>query len=251
MIAKLRVAFDTASAFFHQSLETKMACSLPQDMGYRPYGVEYSQSPSFPDQIESFSISMRAPIDSSQLNTPQGVDLNEKMMALFKEFEALAEMFALKLAAKFSDTPNHDLTGALHNWSRLQINHCQPKTLSHQLINETHEDGNFLTITCATGPGLEVKAGTGFIPITTAEGQVLVIAGEIASLLSGGHISPTYHRVVTHSELEERLALVFFTDIDPARCLPWMVNQTNHAIDIGKRVWDSVDRFGLNGFFRE
>jgi isopenicillin N synthase-like dioxygenase len=251
LIAKVGGAFDKASAFFQQSLETKMACSLAQDMGYRPYGVEYSQSPSFPDQIESFSISMRAPIDSSQLNTPKGVALNQQMIALFSEFEGLAESFALKLAARFSDTPRHELTGTLRNWSRLQINYCQPKTLSSPLINETHEDGNFLTVTCATGPGLQLKVRNEFIPITTAEDQILIIAGEIASLLSGGQISPTFHRVVTHSELDKRLALIFFADIDPASCLPWVVNQNNRNIDIGKRVWDSVDRFGLNGFFKE
>jgi len=250
-IAKLRGAFDTASAFFHQSLETKMAGSFPQDMGYRPYGVEYSQSPLFPDQVESFSISMRAPIDSSQLNTPEGVALNQQMTALFNEFEGLAELFALKLSARLGDRARHGLTGALRNWSRLQINYCQPNTLSYPLINETHEDGNFLTATCATGPGLQLKVGNDFIPINTAEGQILVIAGEIGSLLSGGHINPTFHRVVRHSELNERLALIFFADIDPAKCVPWIVNQNNRDIDIGKRVWDSVNRFGLSGFFRE
>jgi hypothetical protein len=47
------------------------------------------------------------------------------------------------------------------------------------------------------------------------------------------------------------MALLFFGDLDPRLCEPWVRNQVNASVDISKRVLKSVNRFGLQGFSSE
>jgi isopenicillin N synthase-like dioxygenase len=75
--------------------------------------------------------------------------------------------------------------------------------------------------------------------------------GEIIWLLSGGRIPPLFHRVNPKPSCEERIALLFFGDINPSACEPWVENEFNRGVDIGRRVLTSVNRFGLKGFGEE
>jgi isopenicillin N synthase-like dioxygenase len=248
----IRAVFEAAPPFFRGAPDAKSLNRSPEDMGYRPLGIEYSQSPSYPDQVESFIVSKRAPIAVSNLHSKESVLLNERMLKTFDDLESLAEATTVTLANDISDHPIGDrLKGAFRYWSRLQLNYSRPEEVAWPFINESHEDGNLLTITCATGPGLELQIEQEFLPMRTGPREVLVLAGEIASLLSGGQMNPKFHRVRRHAEINERMALLFFGDIDPDRCQPWFANERNRYIDIGSRVRTSVRRFGLNGFAGE
>jgi hypothetical protein len=44
------------------------------------------------------------------------------------------------------------------------------------------------------------------------------------------------------------MALLFFADIDPALCKPWIENETNLGVDIGARVLTNALRFGLKPY---
>jgi isopenicillin N synthase-like dioxygenase len=57
--------FDAGSTFFQQPVEEKALLTVEQDLGYRAFGDEYSISPDFPDQLESFSVSPRLTTSSS------------------------------------------------------------------------------------------------------------------------------------------------------------------------------------------
>jgi hypothetical protein len=74
------------------------------------------------------------------------------------------------------------------------------------------------------------------------------LPGQIASLLSGGMIQPLYHQVIANHNVSERIAYLFFGDIDPQACTPWVTTEQNAGVDIGARVRTSVNRFGLTGF---
>src|SRR5437763_9584130 len=87
----VRATFAAAVTFFQEPLDLKSRCSFPQDMGYRPFGGEYSQSSSFPDQLESFSFSARVPIPLSKLPSANARVLYEQMSATFDILEPLAE----------------------------------------------------------------------------------------------------------------------------------------------------------------
>ena len=50
----LAETFEAAQRFFHAPPAEKLLNKLPEDCGYRPPGIEYSQSAERPDPIESF-----------------------------------------------------------------------------------------------------------------------------------------------------------------------------------------------------
>ena len=247
---KIRAIFDAAPLFFQEDFEQKILNRLPEDMGYRPYGIEDSRSPSYPDQVESFSVSAREHTRTWKLHSANAQILLKLMLDAFGIFESSAEAIAKELAnALGSRSAAEKLNGAFHRWSRLQINYSRPKDVVPPLINELHEDGDLLTITCVTAPGLEVQIKKRrFKPIIPTPGELLVMPGEIAWLLSGGRVRPLNHRVKTCPQISERMALIFFGDIDPGCCEPWIINEINSNVDIGARVLVSVNRFGLKGF---
>jgi isopenicillin N synthase-like dioxygenase len=249
----LVATFKAAYSFFNEPLDKKMTNSLPQDMGYRPIGIEYSQSPERPDLAESFAASMRAASAIEALPSHSGRVLYRRMLSTISVLDKIAETIIIEIANTLCESPIGDkLRGGFRRWSRLQLNYSQPATTTSLLINDPHEDGDLLTIACADGPGLELKTPSGeFIPVTTALNEVLIIPGEIAWLLSGGRIRPLWHRVQRVPHCRERMALLFFGDIDPGLCAPWVNNSVNLGIDIGARVLTSVTRFGLAGFTPE
>jgi isopenicillin N synthase-like dioxygenase len=246
----IHLTFASAKQFFRESIDEKCKYSFPQDMGYRPFGIEYSQSPSFPDQVESFSVSARVPIPPHRFGTATARVLYEQMIKVFEILEFVAETLTIRIANQLSGTKmGNNIQGAFRNWSRLQLNYSQPSEVFVPFINESHEDGNLFTVACTNRSGLEVQITENkFIPITTSTNKIVILPGEIAFLLSGGLIPPTYHRVRPDKKINERMALLFFGDIDPKLCQPWISNEINREVDIGKRVISSVERFGLNGF---
>lgn len=239
-----------AFSFFRRPLNEKRLNVLPEEMGFRPFGIEYSQSPECPDQLESFTVSPR--IEKSHLELPSKAarDLCGRMLKTFNVFEAFAEDLVIHLANVIrGHSSGVSLQGAFHYWSRLQINYSRPAEVTLRDINQAHEDGDLVTIACATGPGLEIQRFNGeFMPLTTASGEVVVMPGEIAWLLSGGRIRPLFHRVRPVAAQVERIALLFFGDIDPKFCEPWISSEVNRTVDIQSRVLTSVNRFGLKGF---
>jgi isopenicillin N synthase-like dioxygenase len=126
------------------------------------------------------------------------------------------------------------------------LNYSRPAEVTTPYINEAHEDGAFLTVAYANAPGLELRTADGdFVPTTNGQDNVLILPGEIAWLLSGGSVRPLYHRVRPDARFHERMTLLFFGDIDPGLCQPWVLNEVNKGVDIGARVLRNPTRFGL------
>jgi isopenicillin N synthase-like dioxygenase len=246
----VQAIFHPAYSFFRQSVSAKRKCTFPQDMGYRQLGDEYSKSPGQADQLESFSISARVPLPASQLRSAGAELLYQRMLVVFDFLEAITETLVVRLADHFTNRSNRSsLRGALRRWSRLQVNYSLPSDVSLDFINEEHEDLDLLTLTMAPTPGLEVEwTKKTFLPTTTMPDQVLILPGEIAYLLSGGQLKPVYHRVRASAQIPERVSLLFFADLEPRHCKPWVANDINAGVDIGKRVMTNVRRFGLAGF---
>jgi isopenicillin N synthase-like dioxygenase len=246
----VQAIFDPAFSFFRQSVSAKRKCTFTQDMGYRQLGDEYSKSPVQADQSESFSVSARVPLPPSQLKSAGAELLYQRMLVAFDLLEAATETLVVRLADHFTNRSNRrSLQGALRRWSRLQVNYSLPSDVQLQFINEEHEDLDLLTLTMAPTPGLEVEwTEKMFFPTTTAPDQVLILPGEIAYLLSGGQLQPVYHRVRAYPQIPERVSLLFFADLEPRHCEPWVANDINAEVDIGKRVMTNVHRFGLAGF---
>jgi isopenicillin N synthase-like dioxygenase len=244
----VQAVFHGGANFFKLSTYEKMLSRLPKDMGYRPYGVEYSYSADQPDQIESFSVSHRISVGVSELRLEAARILHREMHCLFDFLEPLAEQFVGLLAAALVpslDTRKYE--GALRPWSLLQLNCAVRSEMESDYVSESHEDGCLITVMSNTGPGLEVRRPDGeFVPVELSQEELLIIPGEILSLLSGGTISPTYHRVRAIDRDWRRMALLFFGDLDPRLCVPWISSEINAGVDIGQRVLKSAKRFGLD-----
>ena len=242
-------AFDAAYPFFRLPLEEKLLNVLPADGGYRPFGIEYSRSPDAPDQIESFTTSYWTRSFVNRLSTPSARQLHVKMMIVNDALESIAEALTLRLEENIRGRSSHNLRGRFQRWSRLQLNYSRPASVKTPFINELHEDGVLITITCVTGPGLEVQVPQGqLIPVVTGATEALAMTGEIAYLLSGGIIPAVFHQVRPTPTCTERLAFVFLGDVDPGLCDPWIDTEANRGIDIGEHVRNSAKRYGLHGF---
>ncbi|MDX6404600.1 MAG: hypothetical protein QOH70_2055 [Blastocatellia bacterium] len=243
---QLTSVFDAAHHFFRQSKEEKETDRRPKDMGYRPYAGEYSKSPLNPDQVESFSVAADA-INAAEMHSYSAQVLCERMLTSYDIFESIAEELIIEMANRLTGSSiGASLRGELHRWSRLQLNYSTPSTVDADFINESHEDGALLTIAHAREPGLELETSIGeFLPITNTPNNVLVIPGDIGWLLSGGWVQPMFHRVRPVPNCPERMALLFFGDINPRLCEPWVRNEINENVDVGALVLKNPKRFGL------
>jgi isopenicillin N synthase-like dioxygenase len=247
---KIAAVFLAGGQFFTTSAAEKNASRLPNDFGYRPVGIEYSSAPDRPDLAESFSVSART--SNASLGNPLAQTLFNSMREVFDDLEAIVEQVGVQLAETLGESIGPELRGGFHRWSRLQLNYSRPAQVEAPFINEPHEDGDFMTLACATGPGLELKtSSTAFTSAATSAGEALVIPGEILWLLSGGLIEPLWHCVRPQIRATERMALLFFGDLDPGLCEPWIHNEINSNVNIAEKVLRSVTRFGLKGFSLE
>lgn len=247
---RVTATFGAAYPFFRAPANEKDSNKLPNDLGYRPIGVEYSQSPERPDPVESFTACGRMRTTAKELLSAGAHNLYERMLATIEILEPIAEALTIQLADTLKGhSSGEKLHGAFRRWSCLQLNYSRPADITTAFIHEPHEDGHLLTIACATGPGLEVQMENGnYMSITTAPDEVLIMPGEIISLLTGGQIKPLYHRVRPESSDPERIALLFFGDIHPQFCEPWIQNDVNANVDIGARVLTNANRFGIEAF---
>lgn len=240
-------AYAASHKFFDLPLNEKIASRLPRDLGYRPYGIEYSVSAEHPDQVESFSASRRLEATDMELPSVEARALYREAMHALSLLEPLAEEIVVTLAREIS--PDVDLSyirGGLQGWSVLQLNRaCLPQIATEQ-SSELHEDGCLLTLMAHDGPGLEIRTSDGsFDAITLAQDELLAIPGEIMTLLSGGRIQPLYHRVKMVPNLVRRMAMLWFGDLNPALCVPWVQSAGSESINIGERVRGNGKRYGL------
>jgi isopenicillin N synthase-like dioxygenase len=244
---------SAASSFFRLSVAEKAKCRIGVTAGYRPYGIEYSNSPERPDEMETFSATTASASQGSTLPSGSARDFHGRTATTFLLLEPLAEQLVVALAEVLTRRPwKEALSGGLHRWSCLQVNYSHPSEARSEFINEVHEDGHFLTLAYATSEGLEARQGDGnFSKITTASNQMVVMLGRIASLMTDGRLHPLYHRVRSIPTCVERTSVMFFADLAPELCQPWIAGETNRLVDIGAHIRANPTRFGLQRYGSE
>jgi isopenicillin N synthase-like dioxygenase len=244
---------SAALSFFRLSAAVKAKCRIGLAAGYRPYGIEYSNSPERPDEMETFSATAASASQGSALPSGSAQELHARTAAAFRLLEPLAEQLVVALAEDLTGRPwKETLSGGLHRWSCMQINYSRPGETRSEFINEIHEDGHFLTLTYATSEGLEVRQSDGdFSRVPTASNQMVVMLGGIASLMTDGRLSALYHRVRSIPTCAERISVLFFADLAPELCQPWITGETNRSVDIGAHIRANPTRFGLQKYGSE
>src|ERR1700733_7765887 len=71
--------FETALPFFRTPVSQKVLNTLAEDGGYRPFGVEYSESSEIPDQMETFTASDRTRTSTGKLPSAKAQLLHDRM----------------------------------------------------------------------------------------------------------------------------------------------------------------------------
>ncbi|MHC2432769.1 2OG-Fe(II) oxygenase family protein [Bradyrhizobium sp. USDA 4451] len=236
-----------AIEFFRSPQAMKDTCQIASGVGYRPYGIEYSKASDRPDDMETFSATAASSAHAFDVSVAN--DLNRACAGAFRELERLAEAIIASLARRVTDRCfEAALAGGLHRWSTLQINYSRPNEVRSAFINEEHEDGHFLTLGYATASGLEVRRPSGdFLAIAPAQCHVIAMLGGAAALMTDGRLRPLFHQVRSPEGCEERVSVLFFADLAPELCQPWIVGDANCHVDIGGYVRANPLRFGLKG----
>jgi isopenicillin N synthase-like dioxygenase len=249
IVRRIEGIYAHAKDFFDLPLAERLAYQLGNDSGFCPYGVEYSGAADQPDPIESFAATPRLPITSVPDRPAAAHALYREMLLAIDLLERLAEPIIIALASTVSRTDQtNTVSGSIRRWSSLQVNRAlqvPAGTPLHQL----HEDGHLLTLAFANAAGLEIQNADGVVtPISPEADCAIVMPGEIASLLSAGLVRPLFHRAVRHPRIIERMAVLYFVDLDPRACQPWRLGPVNEGVDIGQRVLSNAARFGRKPF---
>lgn len=236
-------AFD----FFRADPAEKAKCQAGTGIGYRPYGIEYSKAADRPDEMETFSTTVASMTHVYPLR--DAAELNRRTAAAFSVLERIAEQLIVAIANRLTNgTWQASLAGGVHRWSTLQINYSRPSQVRSSFINEEHEDGHFLTLVYGTAPGLEVRMLDGtFRPVSTSDRPVAMLGG-VAALMTDGRLQPLFHQVRPSHDCDERISILFFADLAPELCQPWIVGETNRDVDIARFIRSNPVRFGLQKY---
>jgi isopenicillin N synthase-like dioxygenase len=238
--ANLRNAIATAVRFFERPLADKAAHgSTDHNYGYRPFGIEYSQTPDRPDMNECFTLW------SSRLDLiPNAQDIPELTAAFLAWRDSLAPLVKAildEVARNFGtdDAPEFEKA------SYLQINYCLPAPPERDLLQDKHEDGHMVTVLHATAPGLEIYVGDEPTPMLPGPDEVVIMPGSVLTALSGGKIEPLYHQVRNHG-LDDRQSIMYFVNPEVDEPLySWIASPDGSRADIREHVQNAPTMFGL------
>jgi len=234
--------FEIARGFYARPLPEKRSFALPAFVeGYRDIGLEYSMRPDRPDLTESFSVwnRNRARTEEWVTTCPIHIEMRRTIDALTMPIDELFQSMADRWAPGV-DGPR------VKTASYLQINYYEPAQHSRDMLQDGHEDGHLLTLVTATGPGLEIDTGDGYQPAEVAEDEMLIMPGSLLTLMTGGKISPLYHRVRNSFRKEARYSMMYFVNPESDQELePWIRNESNAGIDIIEQANALPQKFGL------
>jgi len=232
-----------AQKFFLQPLTVKLRyADRDRREGYRPIGSEYSLSADRPDLAETFSCSVANRAILNSFPSGIGSELYGALLELSAHLAAIGELLTRTLCETISKVDHR--TFDIVEWSRLQVNYTRPAMAERDILHDRHEDGDLFTLAMATAPGLEIELEHDHWQHLWEPERLTVLPGETLWLITGGLISPLYHRV-RRKDVAARLAILYFADAAPAESAPWLVTDINRDIDIGSRLFTNSFRYGV------
>lgn len=239
--------FREARSFFHEEKNEKSRCSIPElNEGWQDLGTEFSQDPTRPDLSESFWVTWKNHPRVLATYSPRGLSLYDVMaecLLAYNEIEREITRELLRYYGHGDAAPGFDCGRD----SDLLVFYYRPDQHPVELLQEPHEDGMYMTFARPTQPGLELLLPDNpRHPVVLAREQLLVMPGEILSLLSGYRIKPLVHHVRRHGGQRERLSLCYFGHPDMRRgqvLMPWVKNETNEGVDIMDRIIENKKKY--------
>lgn len=240
--------FFKASKFYQNDKSIKSINCIPNlNEGWRDLGGEFSITPEQPDLHESFWVTQKQKAKVSSIYSEEGLNLYDNMfncISIYNDIErTLTKMLMEYYGQDVSVIPGFNCE---HD-SDMQVLYYQPCIHDRDLLQEPHDDSLYMTFAKATNRGLEILLPDNqFHKAILQKNEILVMPGEILSLMTGYKIKPLIHKVVRHTEQMDRFSLGYFTlpNINEGqKIIPWVSNETNKDIDIMSRVIHNQNQF--------
>jgi 2OG-Fe(II) oxygenase superfamily len=231
----------TAREFFEgpRDARERAACASKTVTGWRPIGVEYSQSPDRPDLNETFCF---------RLSDDDGCLVESALINACRAAQSVLDFVSTQVMTTIAAELGVDVVPVTTNYeSWLQLNWSRPSKVGREFIQEAHEDGHLITLLFADAKGLEVlETDSGWRGVLPTPDNLICFPGECGALLTADAIRPTMHRVVAHADIGTRLSVAYFVNPNLDQTLnPWVESPRNVGVDLLR--WGQLNpaRFGL------
>ena len=191
----LEAAYAASREVFGLPLAAKLAYERPDhQVGYTPFGVEHAKDDPNPDLKEFWHV--RATDDGLPAEVPR---FGMVCRYLSRQLQHLGNQ-VLEHVGAYLGKPD----GFFREWTRdgdsltRVIHYPEVEPDARGIRSAAHEDINLITLLPAsTSPGLEIRTRDGaWIPIDNPPESVIVNAGDMLQMHTGGRIRSATHRVV-------------------------------------------------------
>lgn len=241
---RLAILYRTAGEFFARDTETKLRYSTPNlGTGYRAHGAVHSGYAEKPDQNDSFLYWPR-----SDKLPPNDRELGGFLAACEAYREVVAQITA-QLIDELCKYYGSDARAPFERASVLQIN-SYAELSDQELLQQRHEDADFLTVIWASEPGLELVTDGLVRPMDFPADEVAVMPGSVMTAMTGGEIPPQDHLVRNHRTIGRKSIMYFVSPDVDSPIEPFVVNDYNRSMDIRRMVVENPqNHFGLASDF--
>ena len=241
---RLANLYREASEFFTRDTETKLRYSTPNlGTGYRPHGAAHAGYADKPDQNDSFLY-----WSPSYKTSPNEHEIAGFLTACEAYRQVVARITA-QLIDELRKRYGNDTAVPFEKASVLQINsYAEP--FDEDLLQQPHEDADFLTVIWAGEPGLELVVDDASRPMDFPVDEVAIMPGSVMTAMTGGEIRPQHHLVRNHHSVTRKSVMYFVSPDADSPIKPFVVNDFNRSMDIRRLIVDNPhSHFGLTADF--
>ncbi len=221
----IRAFYDAARTFFdlpESELRKLYAPELKGARGYMPHRTETAQGATRADEKRYFSIGREGasvytnlwPADS------QLPGFKSLMMECFAMFDRIMYDLTARLGPIIGVSQLAEaLAGGESLWRAINYDELDGSEPQETVRSHEHRDAALLTLLpTATGSGLQILSGEGWMDVSAEPDELIVNAGDALALLArarGHHLPSTVHRVV-NGRGGRRISAPFFGHVNRA-----------------------------------
>jgi isopenicillin N synthase-like dioxygenase len=241
---RLVTLYRVAAEFFARDTDTKRRYSTPNlSTGYRPHGASHSGYADKPDQNDSFlywTPSYKVPPNDHEISG---------FLAACEAYRQVVAQITAELIDDLRKRYSSDAQTPFEKASVLQIN-SYAELSDDELLQQPHEDADFLTVIWGSEPGLELVIGGAAQPLDLPADEVAVMPGSVLTAMTGGEIPPQDHLVRNHRTVGRKSIMYFVSPDVDSPIKPFVMNDYNLSMDIRQLVVENPQtRFGLTSDF--
>lgn len=238
---RLAALYQEANKFFALDAEAKLRYGTEsRGFGYRPHAYANSGDAGKPDQNDSFlywTQASRRPPNDHEI---------DGFLTAYEAYREVVVRITAQLIGELRERYDSKAMTPFETASVLQIN-SYGQLSQDDLLQQPHEDADFLTVIWSDAPGLEaVFADREPLPLHFRADEVAVMPGNVMTAMTGGEIKPLFHLVRNHGIVGRKSIMYFVSPDTDSTVEPFVVNDYNRSIDIRQLVISNPENhFGL------